>query len=193
MYPQVTQMPTVGYNAVYASAASRFSMSEAVALHARLEAACDDLIQKQDALIRAVALRCRQPLPEPGDPADRTLAILSNVPHAARAKGNLSDGTPLDAFAPLASVKFAHEASESEAEKIEALEFEIAQMRAALRKVEVEIQKYSPTTLSDIARKLKFLSTLLVDGGEVDLDAFARLAEVGADMLLDTVTASGFS
>jgi hypothetical protein len=182
-------MPSVGYNAAYASAANRFSLTEAIALHARLEAACDDLIQKQDSLIRTVALRCR---PEPAASADRARAAVPGMMLGALAQNDRSEGIPPDAFAPLASARFVHEASAGEAEGIEALEFKIAQTRAAMRKIEVDIETYSPATTPDIARKLAFLSALLIDGGEVDLDAYARLAETGAGMLLEALESTGF-
>ncbi len=109
MHPQVTDMPSVGYNAAYASAANRFSLTEAIALHARLEAACDDLIQKQDSLIRTVALRCR---PEPAASADRARR-RARMMLGALAQNDRSEGIPPDAFAPLASARFVHERAQA--------------------------------------------------------------------------------
>jgi hypothetical protein len=184
------QMPTndttcVSYNAVYAPKRNRFSLPEAIALHARLENDCDALIQAQDALIRAVTRRC-QSSPDPAPPVE------PGLPRGAKAQRGQPIGLPHEAFAPIASSEFVLRASPDEAKSIETREFEIAQLRQSMRKVEEEIETYSPATPSDIAMKLKFLSALLVDGGEVDLDAFARLAEISAGILLDALETSGF-
>jgi hypothetical protein len=58
--------------------------------------------------------------------------------------------------------------------------------------VERAIAKHEPLTPTDTAKKLKFLARLIADGGEVEMDAFAQLVEVGAEMLLTALGEVGF-
>lgn len=169
-----------------------FNLTKASQYFAELEASCDEVIQKQDELIRKVTRRCRdigqvaveKPVYGPlvtstGDPVDPRMP--------AKGASIMSES-----LAPMASQTFILQATVDEAEDIEQLEFEIIQLRQQMRTVEDEIVNYDPLTPTDIAKKMKFLAGLIADGGEVDMDAFARLVDTGADMLLTSLGEVGF-
>ena len=167
------------YNAAYLAQETPFLLSQAIKYYDELEEKCDAAIQEQDELIRAVTLRCRS-AEAPAQPAaiGATVLIPSSPAEAA--------------LAPMVSPAFVTEATQEEIANIEMLEFEILQLRQRMHIVERAIAKHEPLTPTDTAKKLKFLARLIADGGEVEMDAFAQLVEVGAEMLLTALGEVGF-
>jgi hypothetical protein len=168
-----------------------FNLAQAISFHAEMEAKCDAVIQAQDDLIRMVTQRCRAGVaPEP-KPAVFPISVATDQPEAATAS---TAARPLvqPSLAPMISLAFGSHATEAELNEIEALEFEIIQLRQRMTLVEREITKYNPLTPTDTARKLQFLARLLADGAEVDMHAFAQLVDEGAGMLLTALGEVGF-
>ncbi|MFZ1479261.1 MAG: hypothetical protein WAT25_00640 [Paracoccaceae bacterium] len=179
----------IQYNMGSAKKENPFNLAKAVQYHEELEASCDEVIQKQDDLIRKVTHRCHEagrlstdkpgyaplvsPTREEGEPG------LSAQDHSA-------------SLAPMASQAFILQANDDEADCIEQWEFDIGLLRQRMRLVEDEIVKHAPVTPVDVARKMKFLAGLVADGGEVDMDAFSRLVLEGSEMLLTALGEVGF-
>jgi hypothetical protein len=170
------------YNAAYLAQETPFLLSQAIKYYDELEEKCDAAIQEQDELIRAVTLRRRGAQPSDTVPNEHTEQTLSS-----RAQPPAES-----ALAPMVSPSFVTEATQDEISNIEMLEFEILQLRQRMHIVERAIAKHEPLTPTDTAKKLKFLARLIADGGEVEMDAFAQLVEVGAEMLLTALGEVGF-
>ena len=182
----------LNYNSAHVKKDIPFNLSKAIQYFADLEAKCDDVIQRQDELIREVTHRCRAARQAPSNNPGYVPLVAATGDHedpdvSAGSKSNVSTS-----LAPMASQTFILEATVDEAEDIEHLEFEIIQFRQQMRLVENEIVNHVPLTPTDHAKKMKFLAGLLADGGELDMDDFARLVETGADMLLTALGEVGF-
>ena len=183
---------STGYNAAYMKKDIPFSLANAIGYHAELEAKCDAIIQKQDDLIRGVTQRCRESQPLSSDnPKYAPLVSPGREPQSADRSVQEQAAFP-DVFAPMASQAFILQASDDEAEEIEQCEFDIALLRQRMRAVEDEIVNHAPLAPVDLAKKMKFIAGLVADGGEVDMDAFARLVEEGSNMLLAALGEVGF-
>ena len=180
------------YNSAHVTKEIPFNLTNAILYFAELEATCDDVIQKQDELIRNVTIRCRDAVQVASRDDGRALLVPlagGQADLVLPAKGTaLVDGS----LAPMASHTFVLQATDDEAEDIEQLEFDIIQLRQRMRAVEDEIVNHDPLTPMDMAKKMKFLAGLVADGGEVDMHAFARLVETGGDMLLAALGEVGF-
>ena len=187
-----TSQEGLHYNSAHVKKDIPFNLSTAIQYFAELEAKCDEVIQKQDDLIREVTLRCRDARQASSSNPSYAPLVAATVDQddpdvSAGSKSNVSTS-----LAPMASQTFILEATVDEAEDIEQLEFEIIQFRQRMRAVEDEIVNHNPLTPTDLAKKMKFLAGLVADGGEVDMDAFARLVEEGSDMLLTALGEVGF-
>lgn len=179
------------YNAAYLKKDIPFSLTQAISFHAEMEAKCDTKIQEQDDLIRLVTQRCQAGVtPEP-KPAVIATSMAAEQPETAAIT---TGAKPLvqPSLAPMVSLAFGSHATEEEMDEIEALEFEIIELRQRMALVEREITKHNPLTPTDTARKLQFLARLVADGGEVDMHAFAQLVDEGAGMLLAALGEIGF-
>jgi hypothetical protein len=179
------------YNTAYLKKDTPFSLAQAIRFHAELEAKCDAVIQTQDDLIRMVAQRYKTGVAPEQKQAVFPISVATDRSEAAA----ISTGAkPLvqPSLAPMVSLAFGSHATEAELDEIEALEFEIIQLRQRMTLVEREITKYNPLTPTDTARKLQFLARLLADGAEVDMHAFAQLVDEGAGMLLTALGEVGF-
>jgi hypothetical protein len=177
------------YNAAYLKKDIPFNLPQAISFHAELEAKCDAVIQDQDDLIRIVTQRCRDAAPLEPKPA-ACLAPVSK--QQAETVSNDAKPSAQSSLAPMVSPAFGSHATEEELDEIEALEFDILQLRQRMAVVETEIAKHNPLTPTDTARKLQFLARLVADGGEVDMHAFAQLVDEGAGMLLAALGEVGF-
>ena len=173
------------YNAAYLAQETPFLLSQAIKYYDELEEKCDAAIQEQDELIRAVTLRRRG-----AQPSD-TVLVPANE-QTGQTLPSRAQSPAESALAPMVSPSFVTEATQDEISNIEMLEFEILQLRQRMHIVERAIAKHEPLTPTDTAKKLKFLARLIADGGEVEMDAFAQLVEVGAEMLLTALGEVGF-
>ncbi len=182
--PEITH-----YNMAFSKKEIPFNLTNAIQYHEELEATCDKVIQKQDDLIRKITRRCR----------DAGLLSGDNPVYAPLVSPSRHQGEPglpardhLASFAPMASQAFILQADDDETDCIEQWEFDVGFLRQRMRAVEDEIAMHVPATPLDVARKMKFLAGIVADGGEVDMDAFARLVLDGSDMLLTALGEVGF-
>ena len=173
-----------------------FNLAKATAYFRQLEGQCDDAIQMQDDLIRQVTLRSRQALADlEGDGRFVSLNSACSTNAVQRENTSLPAQRIIgdEDFVPLAKRGFVQSAQPHELDQIEVLEFEILQLRKRMVMIEVGIMESKPQTPHEIAIKLKFVANLLIDGGEVDVEAFATLADQLADRLLATYENPNFA
>lgn len=179
------------YNAAYRVKETPFLLSQAIKYYDELEEKCDAAIQEQDALIRTVTLRCQSAGPSAELSGSGGAVLAPANEHTGQASSSVQSSAEAD-LAPMVSPAFATEATQDEIFDIEGLETDIRLLRQRMHIVERAIAEHEPLTPTDTARKLKFLARLIADGGEVEMDAFAQLAEVGAEMLLTALGEVGF-
>jgi hypothetical protein len=189
--PAGTVQDDLRYNAAYLKKEIPFSITNATHFYMELEERCDALIQEQDELIRAVTMRCKTSIaPEPTERL--LLAPTSTQQKDVSVSSGATRPISQSPLAPLVSSAFDTQATQEEIDDIEALEFEIIQLRQRMSLIEREITKYDPLTPKDAARKLQFLARLVADGGEVDMHSFAELADRCSEMLLVALGEVGF-
>lgn len=171
---------------------TRGTISGAIAYFDSIEEQCDKLIQEQDDLIRQVTRR----LPGRSDdwPSEDTHQPLSGTMAPAAAKPT---DLPFEEFRqvadlankvvprqmPMATNRFMRQASRDEIDRIEQLEVAIDCQRELMRSIEEQILNFTPQTAEEVVIKLKFVSTLMLDGGEIETDFFAYLVEESAEIL----------
>lgn len=163
---------------------NRFEIQTAMEFFVKNEFRCDDLIQRQDEIIRRVALRTSQESNDKGteclDP-DLALGLLPKV--SGHAKDRVAEAWGRD-LVPLVSGDFATAAAPEDLDAIEELEFEILDVRRLMSEIELAILSHVPLTPKDMVLKMKFMAGLVIDGAEVDIEAFAWLADDVAKSLL---------
>jgi hypothetical protein len=167
-------------------APDRFAIDRAIDFFYQQEAHCDALIQQQDRLIRSVVMQANSlwgaalgGVATPGK-----TGLSDNRSNILRAEDLVAEAWAKD-LSPLISPDFATVASDQEREEIDELEFKIHRTRQMMDEIEGSILRHKPATPKEMILKLKFMAGLVRDGGEVDIEALARLAEdVSASLLL---------
>jgi hypothetical protein len=167
----------------------------ALEYYASLEQKCDDLIQKQDDIIRSVMRH----VPRTNAFGD-TDGFLGAQPDEAGQPGLVSTADmPFDEFKqvaklankvvtkqmPMATNRFMRQAGPTQVDAIENLEIDIGVVRQHMTNVEVQILDTVPKTMDGVAAKLKFMSMLMLDGNDIEVDYFAYLVEECAEILSD--------
>jgi len=169
------------------------NLRKAIQYFSEIESRCDDAIQEQDNLIRQITRRLPEDAIEaPGVDEYIPLTISKDV--RTSLKGS---DLPFDEFRevallankviknqmPMATKRFMSQAGRQEVDRIEDLEVDISSLRQQMRDVELQILNHTPRTAEEVARKLKFMTALMLDGGEIEVDFFAYLVEEAADVL----------
>ncbi|MGQ0563816.1 MAG: hypothetical protein ACT4OK_01925 [Gemmobacter sp.] len=160
---------------------------------AEIETNCDDLIQEQDWLIREVTHRVSKASgaslsgetlhPISTNQNAGSMVSASNLPFEQyRQVAGLANRV-IENQMPMATQQFIQQAGKEDVARIEELEDEIGILRQRMRDVEHQILDYTPETPEHVVLKLRFMSLLMIDGGEIDVDFFAYLVEECATVM----------
>lgn len=162
----------------------RFEIQKAMEFFVQNELKCDELIQQQDDIIRRIALRARHEGNNRGARSSSPGLALSSLPEeVSPARDRVADAWARD-LVPLVSGDFASVATPEDLNDIEELEFEILGVRRLMSEIELAILSHVPLTPKDMILKMKFMAGLVIDGAEIDIEAFALLADDVAKRLL---------
>jgi hypothetical protein len=166
----------------------------ALQYYASLEEKCDTLIQEQDDIIRSVMRH----VPRSGDvgsaggfyaaqPATEQPALVStaDMPYEEFREVAKLANKVVQKHMPMATNRFMRQAGPTQIDAIENMEIDIGVVRQHMTNVEVQILDTVPKTTDDIAAKLKFMSMLMLDGNDMEVDYFAYLVEECAEVLQD--------
>ena len=91
---------------------------------------------------------------------------------------------------PGANRRFMINACTPEFVDVEAVEAEVQSLRALMTQIEHQVLDLVPATASDGVAKLKFMSSLMLDGVECEVDYFAYLVEECAFVIGDAFKAA---
>lgn len=174
------------------------NLKSAISCFVSIEAKYDQAVQDQDALIRGVTRRI--PVPKTPHEAKDPLVPLTlspttqaefrtpGLPYAEFRKAAEVANKVIEKQMPMATKRFMSQAGRYEIDQIEQLEVNITILRQHMRNVELQIMSYTPRSSMDVVLKLKFLTALMLDGGEVETDYFAYLIEECAEVLENDAT-----
>lgn len=171
----------------------KMNLFRAIEYFTLLEETCDTAIQEQDDLIRQITRRIPEGSASDTD-KDSCVPLISVA--APRSDLNASD-LPYEDYRqvaelankviakqmPMATKRFMSQAGRHEIDQIEDLEAEIEHLRQMMRNVEMQILNQTPWTVEEVVAKLKFVTALMLDGGEVEIDFFVYLVEECACVL----------
>jgi hypothetical protein len=166
----------------------------ALQYYASLEEKCDALIQEQDDIIRSVMRH----VPRSSDagsadgfysaqPAAEHPALVStaDMPYEEFHEVAKLANKVVPKHMPMATNRFMRQAGSAQIDAIENLEIDIGVVRQHMTNVEVQILDTVPKSTDDIAAKLKFMSMLMLDGNDMEVEYFAYLVEECAEVLQD--------
>jgi hypothetical protein len=166
---------------------------KAIAYFVDIEDRCDQAIQKQDDLIRLVSRRMHGTVDVTGDadamlplsPQDgcRTSIIATDLPFSEYRRIAALANTRVGPQMPMATMRFISQAGRSEIDVIEDLEAEITELRRLMTEVEALILENVPRSAEDATSKLKFMTGLMLDGGEIEFDYFAYIVAECAEVI----------
>lgn len=156
-----------------------------------VEKLCEEAIGRQDGLARSYYqhfARSRDQAEDPvetreGDMLPRARMSVSDLPfndlrHLNRiAKNVVPNGLPG------ANRRFLINACTPELADIEVIEEEIKLLRYRMSVIEQEILDHTPRSSEEAVEKLKFISSIMLDGGSMEVDFFAYLVEECAFVL----------
>jgi hypothetical protein len=167
---------------------ARFEISKAMESCFKFEEKCDRFIQQQDEIIRAVIFRTRSTDPSAcGEDVAEPLKTAKSGASSNAADTPGSEEWAHD-LAPILSCDLASAVSQHELDAIEELEAEIQCIRGIMSEIERSIIRHVPDTPKEMILKMKFIATLVIDGVDVDLGAFARLVDdVAGAWLVDNI------
>lgn len=164
-----------------------------ISYFADVEEKCDLAIQKQDALIRSVSARMRGKadatgqddafLPLTADQASRSHLTAVDLPFSEYRKIAAMANTHVGPMMPMATLRFISQAGSAEVDEIEALEIEIQEHRKMMQQLEDIILEQTPAFSYEATAKLKFMTGLMLDGGEIEVDLFAYIVAECAQVI----------
>ena len=187
--------------AVEAKALSdRMNLSRAIEHFTSIEDKCDAAIQEQDDLLRQITRRIPEDwvsttdksnyMPLIAFPFSQSDVKASDLPFQEYRQVAELANKVMGKQMPMATNRFMNQAKRHEIDQIEQLEADIEHLREMMRNVETQILDYTPCTAEEVAVKLKFVTALMLDGGEIEIDFFVYLVEECADILQDALSKS---
>jgi len=172
---------------------SRLDFDKAIKYFSEIEEKCDLAIQRQDDLIRHVSRRLHGSVDKTGDadtfvqmstnPIARTSLNATDLPFSEYKKIAALAVDRVGKKMPMATMRFINQAGNSEVDAIEDLEAEIMELRRLMRNIEEMILEQTPISARDATTKLKFMTGLMLDGGEIEVDLFAYVVAECAEVI----------
>lgn len=166
---------------------------KAISYFAEIEDRCDQVIQKQDELIRLVSRRMRGTVDTTGEadtklpmsPQDgnRTTINATDLPFSEYRKIAAMANTRVGPQMPMATMRFISQAGRSEIDMIEDLEAEVIELRRLMTEIEALVLENVPRSAEDATAKLTFMTGLMLDGGEIEFDYFAYIVAECAEVI----------
>lgn len=169
-----------------------------------LERRCDALIERQEAISRAMFRGTDRPSAEPaanafpdylGDAAGGSVLTASGQ-IKPRAQIKFSDITPEDfrklaeaarknihRGSPMGKKRYILNACSLELSEIDEIEIEIMVFQMNMKEIEGLEMDHVPTSVNEVIAKMRFIVGLMLDGMEFDGDYFAYHIEECADVL----------
>jgi hypothetical protein len=171
----------------------QLDFDKAIKYFSETEEKCDLLIQRQDDLIRHVSRRMHGSADKTGDadmlvqlspnPGVRTSLNATDLPFSEYRKIAALAVDRVGKQMPMATMRFIAQAGNSEVDIIEDLEAEIIELRRMMRNIEEVIIEQTPRSARDATTKLKFMTGLMLDGGEIEVDLFAYVVAECAEVI----------
>jgi chemotaxis protein histidine kinase CheA len=171
----------------------QLDFDKAIKYFSETEEKCDLLIQRQDDLIRHVSRRMHGSADKTGDadmlvqlspnPGVRTSLNATDLPFSEYRKIAALAVDRVGKQMPMATMRFIAQAGNSEVDIIEDLEAEIMELRRMMRNIEEVIIEQTPRSARDATTKLKFMTGLMLDGGEIEVDLFAYVVAECAEVI----------
>lgn len=171
----------------------QLDFEKAIKYFSETEEKCDLIIQRQDDLIRHVSRRMRGSIDKTGDadtlvqmsadPLIRTSLNATDLPFSEYRKIAALAVDRIGKQMPMATMRFINQAGNSEVDTIEDLEAEIMELRRLMRNIEEMILEQTPLSARDATTKLKFMTGLMLDGGEIEIDLFAYVVAECAEVI----------
>lgn len=161
------------------------SLSFLMQQHELIEKLCEDAIDRQEQLARScyhhVACGRDQAanLAEitQRDPRSRVRMSVAELPFSdIKYLNNIARNVVPDGL-PSANRRFLVNACTQEFEDIELLEEQIKLLRYRMSAIEQEILDHTPRSSAEAVDKLQFISSLMMNGGSMEIDFFAYLVE----------------
>jgi hypothetical protein len=172
---------------------SDLGVFDLISRHTHMEKLCEQALTEQDALARSYYSRD----PSVSRPSDDLVEVKSGEMEP-RNSMSISDiaydnyrelkrlaQTVVPPGLPNASKRFVINACTPEFVDLELLEESIKIFRFRMSSIEQEILDHVARSAREAVAKLKFMSGLLLDGGEIEIDYFAYLVEECADIIDD--------
>jgi hypothetical protein len=150
-----------------AEAASAQTVATLIAQYEKVEGLCEKAIERQEGLARQIYAE-----PARGDdPAPSEIGFGEFRQMHALARKVVPGGLPN------ASRRFVMKARAPGVVEIEELEETIRLCRGRMTAIEQDILNLAPASVEDATAKLKFMASLMLDGGNLEVDFFAYLVE----------------
>jgi hypothetical protein len=160
-----------------------------------VEKLCEEAIERQEQFARSnyknlcATGTFAERFPEVivADPVSASRTSVVDLPFAdVRNLNRIARGI-IPAGMPHANRRFLMNARQPEIAAIEEVEEEIKLLRFRMTRIEEQILDATPRSVEEAVEKLKFISSLMLDGGTIEIDLFAYLVEECAFVVSETI------